>query len=165
MACLWDFEPFVWIWGGFTIFFIGPADSPAQCPARVCVITPPSEAQDCRYSVVVKFRPSDALLNPQPGGDQGTLLRITWYRAIYGNVCYLSFFCVVFVLFFVRKNFPPWRGCRRRLLPFRVFVVSSSNFPQSQWSAGDFRRDLSLGLAPLSPFTSMRVCFAIVPSL
>ena len=31
-----------------------------------------SEAQDCRFFVVVQFRPAEALF-PEPGGDQGTL--------------------------------------------------------------------------------------------
>ena len=36
--------------------------------------TPPSEAQGCCFFVVVQFRPDDALLSPEPGSDQGTLL-------------------------------------------------------------------------------------------
>ena len=35
--------------------------------------TPLSEAQGCRLFVIVQFHPADALLSPEPGGDQGTL--------------------------------------------------------------------------------------------
>ena len=61
--------------------------------------TPLSEAQGCRFFVVVQFRPADALLSPEPGGDQGTLFERSVVQG-YVRAC-VSFFnllCVVFVL-------------------------------------------------------------------
>ena len=62
------------------------------------MFTPLSEAQDCRFFVFVRFHPADALLSPEPGGDQGTLFA---HNVIQGYIwdCVLSFF---FCLYFVK---------------------------------------------------------------
>ena len=77
-----------------TIFF-SPADPPpAQCRARVQIITPLSEAKDCRFFVFVQIRPADVLPSPEPGGDQDTLFA---HNVVHGYVrdCVLTFlFCV-----------------------------------------------------------------------
>ena len=105
-----------------------PAPSPDLCRARVRVFTPMSEAQDCRFFVFVQFPPADALLSPEPGGDQGTLFA---HNVVQGYICGcvlpFIYFCVVFVLLVSADHSPPSRGCRWCHLPFRVFVVSSSN--------------------------------------
>ena len=72
--------------------------------------TPLSEAQGYRFFVVVQFRPADARLSPEPGGDQGTLFA---RNVVQGHVraCESSFIfrCVVFGLlcFFQLNAFPP----------------------------------------------------------
>ena len=71
--------------------------------------TPLSEAQGCRFYVIVQFRPADALLSPEPGGDQGTLFARNVVQS-YVRVCVSSYiFCVLylFYFFFSSKNFPP----------------------------------------------------------
>ena len=83
-----------------TIFF-SLADPPSQCRARVRVITPPSEAQDSRFFVVVQIRPSDALLSPEPGGEQGTLFTHNVVQG-YIRVCVSIFIflcCICFTFF------------------------------------------------------------------
>ena len=50
-----------------------------------------SGAQGCRFFVLVQFRPADALLGSEPGGDQGTLFA--------RNVA-IYLLCVVFVLLY-----------------------------------------------------------------
>ena len=47
--------------------------APCSVPGQGLGTTPPSEAQGCRFFVVVQYRPADALLSPEPRGDQGTL--------------------------------------------------------------------------------------------
>ena len=80
-------------------FLVLPAPPPTLCQARVRVFTPLPEAQDYRFFVFVQFRPADALLSSEPGGEQGTLLA---HNVVQGYIrdCMLFFiyFCVVFVL-------------------------------------------------------------------
>ena len=70
--------------------------------------TPLSEAQGCRLFVIVQFRPADALLSPEPGGDQGTLFARNVVQG-YVRVCVLLCFvcCVCYALFFSSKHFLP----------------------------------------------------------
>ena len=73
--------------------------------------TPLSEAQDCRFSVVVQFRPPGALLSPEPGGDQGTLFARNAVQS-YVRAC-VSYFiiCVLHLFYFVfQLNTSPRRG-------------------------------------------------------
>ena len=71
---------------------------------------PLSEAQGCRFFVIVQFRPADALLSPKPGGDQGTLFARNVVQG-YVRVCASSFFvlCVLYSFYirFSPKQFPP----------------------------------------------------------
>ena len=61
--------------------------------------TPLSQAQGCRFFVIVQFRPADALLSPEPGGDQGTLFaRNVVQGYVWVCVSYFIFLRVVFVL-------------------------------------------------------------------
>ena len=81
-----------------------------MCRAGVRVITPLSEAQDCRFFVFVQFRPFDTLLSPEPGGDQGTLFAHNVVQG-YMQDCVLSFlFCVLYLLYLFRLNTSPPRG-------------------------------------------------------
>ena len=68
-----------------------------------------SEAQGCRLFVIVQFRPADALLSLEPGGDQGTLFACNVVQG-YVRVCVSYFiFCVLYLFYFVfsSKHFPP----------------------------------------------------------
>ena len=70
---------------------------------------PLSKAQGCRFFVIVQFRPADALLSPEPGGDQGTLFARNVVQD-YVRVCMSYFiFCVLYLFYFVfsTKHFPP----------------------------------------------------------
>ena len=74
--------------------------------------TPLSEAQGCRLFVVVQFRPADALLSPESGGDQGTLFARNVVQG-YVRVCVSSYiFCVLYLFYFVffRLNTSPPSG-------------------------------------------------------
>ena len=63
--------------------------------------TPLSEAQGCRFFVNVQFRPADALLSPEPGGDQGTLFARNVVQG-YVRVCVSSsIFGVLYLFYFV----------------------------------------------------------------
>ena len=63
--------------------------------------TPLSEVQGCHLFVIVQFRPADALLSPEPGGDQGTLFARHVVQG-YVRVCVSFFiFCVLFLFYFV----------------------------------------------------------------
>ena len=119
---------FDWVWGGSSQYFLSPAGTPpALCRASVRVFTSLSEAQDYRFGVFVYFHPADALLSPEPGGSQGALFA---HNVVQDCICHcvLSFLlCVVFDLLVSAKQSSPSRGCRWCHLPFRVFVVSSSN--------------------------------------
>ena len=64
--------------------------------------TPLSEAQYCRFFVVVRFRPADALLSTAPGGDQGTLFAFNVVQGyVWACVSSSIFLCVVFVLVYI----------------------------------------------------------------
>ena len=68
--------------------------TPCSVPGQGLGKTPLSEAQGCRLFVTVQFRPADAPLSPESGGDQGTGLCVIFYVL-----------CVVFVLLcFFRLN-------------------------------------------------------------
>ena len=74
------------------------------------MITPLSEAQDCRFFVFVQIRPADALLSPEPWGDQGTQLAHNVVQG-YRRDCVLSFiFFVLYLFYFVRLNTSPPYG-------------------------------------------------------
>ena len=62
--------------------------------------TPLSEAQGCRLFAIVQFRPADALLSPDPGGDQGTLFARNVVQG-YVRVCVSS--SIFYVLYFINK--------------------------------------------------------------
>ena len=74
------------------------------------MITPPSEAQDCRYEFV-QIRSSDALLSSEPGADQGILFM---QHVVQGYIrdWVLSFilFCVVYLFYFFRLYTSSPRG-------------------------------------------------------
>ena len=107
-------------WGGSFHFFSSfcPPEPPAQCRARVRVKKPLSESQGCRF-FVVQFRPADALLSPESGGDQSTLFARN-EKQVYVHACVSSyiFFCVLYLFYvFFRLNTSPPRG-----------AVSAANF-------------------------------------
>ena len=144
--CLWVVHSvlrvFVGFWGGsFQFFFFLSCRTPCSVPGQSSGTTPLSEAQGCRFFVVVQFRPSDALFSPEPGGDQGTPLARNVVQG-YARVCVIFFFvcvcCICSTLCFSGKHPPPSRGCRCGHLPSRVFVVSSSNLPAMPMARGRF---------------------------
>ena len=96
--------------GWFLPIVFSPADPHAQVRVRVWVIRSILEAQDYRLVVFVHIRPADALLSPEPGGDQGTLFARNIVQG-YVRACVL-FSCVVFVLLFSARPFPPSWGCK-----------------------------------------------------
>ena len=170
--CLWVvrnvLRVFVGFWGGsfFFSFFVS-CRAPCSVPGQGAGKTPLSEAQGCRFFVVVQVRPADALLSPEPRGDQGTLFARNVVQG-YVRAC-VSSFTFLYVVFalncFLAKHFPPSRGCRFCHLPSRVFIVSSASPQPCRWPAGGFSHDLSLVLAPVFPSMSTRARFAIVPFL
>ena len=83
------------MWGNSKHFFLvlPPPPAPALCRPRVRVITPLSEAQDCRFFVFVQFRPADTHLSPKPGGVRDTLFAINAAQG-YRGLCVI--FCFVF---------------------------------------------------------------------
>ena len=148
-------------------FFFSPADPPAQCRARVRVIASPSEAQDCRFFVFVQVRPSDALLNAEPGGDQGTLFTHN-VAQIYIRDCVLSFILLLlyFFFYFFRLNTSHPRGAVGDV----TFQSEYLSFPHltPRYASGPrevFGMTISFVLAPVFPFPSTKVCLAISPFL
>ena len=77
--CLWVVRSvlrvFVGFWGDsfHSCFFFLSRRAPCLVPGQGSGKTPLSEAEGCRFFVVVQFRPADALLSPQPGDDQSTV--------------------------------------------------------------------------------------------
>ena len=100
-------------WSGFgavlSIFYF-VLSTPLLSVGQASGKTPLSEAQDCRFFVIVEFRPADALLSPEPGGDQGTLFARHVVQG-YVRACVL-FLCCVCSTVFPAKHFPPSWGCR-----------------------------------------------------
>ena len=91
---------FVGFRGGFPLFFFLSCRTPWSVPL--------SEAQGCRF-FFAHFRPADALLISEPGGDQSTLFARNVVQG-YVRVCVLSFiFCVLYLFHFVfsSEDFPP----------------------------------------------------------
>ena len=98
------------VWGRFFPFYFclscrTPCSVPGPCSGKTTL----SEAQGCRFFVIVRFCPADALLSPEPGGDQGTLFARNVVQG-YVRVC-VSYFtvCVLYLFYFVflTKHFPP----------------------------------------------------------
>ena len=156
-------------WSGFgsvlTIFL--SCRSPCSVSGQGSGNTPLSEAQDCRFFVVAQFCPADALLSPEPGGDQGTLFARNVVQG-YVRACvssFIYFLCVVFVLL-SRLNTSPPRGAvgdaafHPGYLSFPRLTPHHANGP---WEF--FLYDFSLVLAPAFPFISTRARLALVPFL
>ena len=107
---------------------------------------PLSEAQGCRFFVAAQFRPADALLSPEPGGDQGTLFARRWYRAMCGPVCHLLFSCVLYcsTLFFRLNTSPP-----RRAVGVATFHREYLSFPRLTPRHADGPREVFGMIFPL----------------
>ena len=159
---------FYWVWGGSNHFFLvlptPLAPAPALCRVRVRVFTPPSEAQDCCFFVFVQFRPADALLSSEPGGDQGTLFARNVVQG-YVRVCVPSFiFCALYLFYFFSstKHFPPPRGAVG-VATFHPWYLSFPRLtPAMAMVRGRFWHNFSLVLAPVFPFRSTKVCLVMV---
>ena len=95
------------------LFFLSVLPNPLLSAGSGSGKTPLSEAQGCRFFVMVQFRPADALLSPKPGGDQGTLFARHVVQG-YVRVCvsYFILSCVLYLLyfFFFRPYISPPRG-------------------------------------------------------
>ena len=83
----------------FNYFFFLTCRTPCSVPGQGSGKTPLSEAQGCRLFVIVQFRPADAFLSPEPGGDQGTLFARNMVQG-YVRVCVSFFFFYVLYLFY-----------------------------------------------------------------
>ena len=95
---------------------------------------PPSVVQDCLFSVVVQFHPADALLNPEPGGDQGNLFARNVVQG-YVRACESSFFCVSYLVYYLfRLNTLPLRGPVSDA-PFHLWFLSSLRLTPATLSA------------------------------
>ena len=98
------------MWGGSShFFFVLPPPPPALCRVRVRMFMPLSEAQDYRFFVFVQFRPADALLSPEPGGDQGTLFAHNAVQGYIFDLLYLLLY-VLFLFYVFQLNTHPPRG-------------------------------------------------------
>ena len=73
LGCLWCFESLGLVMERSFPFFFPSCRTSCLASGQGSGKTPLSEAQDCRLFVYVQFRPADALLSPEPGGDQATL--------------------------------------------------------------------------------------------
>ena len=114
---------FYCVWGCFSPFFLRPARTlSVLCRTRVWLFTPLSEARDCQFFDFVQFRPAEALLTPEPGGDKGILFAHNATQGYIRDYVLFRFF-VLFVLLISGNHSSPLRGCRWCHLPFRVFAV------------------------------------------
>ena len=145
-----------WV-GSSIIFSFCPAETPAQCRARVRVKRRYLRRRAVAFSSFFNF----ALPTPSSAQNRGAprvpCSRVTWYRAMYGSVSFFIF-CGLFLFYFVffRLNTSPPSGAVgvATFHPGYLFVVSSSNPPPCRWPAGGFSHDFSLVLAPVFPFIS-----------
>ena len=151
----------------FPLFFcICPAEPPAQCWARVRVKRRNLRRRAVAFSSLFHFALPTTSSAQSRGATRAPCSRVTWYMGRYGPLCHSFFSCVAFVLFcFFGETLPPSRGCSCCHLPFRVFVVSSSNRPPCRWSTEGFSHDFSLVLAPVFPSISTRAHLVMVPFL
>ena len=120
---------FYWVWGGSSQFFLVLPAPPPPCagPGSGCSLRY-LRRRTAGFSCLSNFALPTASSAQSRGATRAPSSRITWYRAIYVSVCYLLFiFCFVLVLLVPAKHSSPSRSCRWCHLPFRVFVVSSSN--------------------------------------
>ena len=155
LGCLWCSESLGLILGRLFPFFFRPAKPPAQCRARVRVKRRYLRRRTIAFSSLFNFALPTPSLAQSRGATRVPRSRVTWYRAMYGPVCYLLLLFVCYIcstLFFRLKN-------------SRVFAVSSSNPPPCRWPAGGFWHDFSLVLAPAFPSISTRARLTIVPFL
>ena len=114
LGCLWCSESLGLVLGRFFPFFsFCPAEPPAQCRARVRVKRRYLRRRAVASSSLFSF----ALPTPSSvqswGATRVPCSRVTWYRAMYGPVCNLLFYCcVLYMLYFVfsAKHFSLSRG-------------------------------------------------------
>ena len=100
--------------GRFLPIFLSLAVPPSLC---VRMITSLSGAQGCRFFVFVQLRPADALLSPEPGGDQGTLFAHNEVQGYTG-------LCVIFYFVFLCYICSPVPGIQYILLCFLCYICS-----------------------------------------
>ena len=96
----------------FFLFFFYSGRTPFSVPGQGSGKTPLSEAQGCRFFVVVQFRPADALLSTDPGNDQGTLFAHDVVQGyVLACVSFLTFLHVVYCYtFFSGQTLSPIAG-------------------------------------------------------
>ena len=100
LGCSWCFQSLGLVLGRFLHCFLS-CRSPCSVSGQGSGKTPLSEVQGCRSLVVVQFRPADALLSPEQGGDQGTLFARNVVQG-YARACVSSFyyFRVLYLFYF-----------------------------------------------------------------
>ena len=92
-------------WSGFeavlSIFSFSSCRTPCSVSGQDSGKTSLSEAQDCRFFIVVQFRPANVLLSPEPGGGQGTPFACNVIQGyVRACVSYFTFFCVLSLFYF-----------------------------------------------------------------
>ena len=94
-----------------SFFFFCPDEPPAHCRARVRIKRRYLRRRAVAFSSLFNFALPTASLAQSRGATRVPCSRVTWYRAMYGSVCYLSFFvcCICSTLVF-RLNTSPLRG-------------------------------------------------------
>ena len=115
LGCSWWFERFFTGCGTvlITSFSRSPAGTPPLCagPGSGC-----SRRYLRRRTAVFSCLSNFALLTPSSAQSRGATgepcSRTTWYRAIYVTVCYLIFFCVLYLFYLFRpfKTLLPLAG-------------------------------------------------------
>ena len=164
-GCLWSSESLGLVLGRFFHFLFVLRNPLLRIRARARVKRRYLRRRTVAFSSLFNFALPTPFSAQSRGATKVPCSRVTWYRAMYGPVCHLLFFCVLYLFYFVfsAKHFPLSRDCRCGHLPSRVFVVSSSNPPPCRWPAGGLSHDFSLVLAPVFPSISTRARLAIVP--
>ena len=120
--------------------------TPCSVPGQGSGKTPLFEAQGCRLVAIVQFRPADALLSPEPGGDQDTLFARNVVQG-YVRVCVSYFiFCVLYLFCFVfsTKHFPP-----KRAVGVATFHPGYLSFPRLTPRHTDGPREVFCMTSPL----------------
>ena len=109
LGCSWCSESLGAGFGAALPFLFRPAEHPAQCPARDRVKRGYLRRRTVAFSSLFNFALPTPSLAQSRGATRVPCSRVTWYRAMYGPVCHLFFFCALYLFYFVfpAEYFPP----------------------------------------------------------